>query len=149
MARLLFIADTEGEIALSAATAKTVLQVVAPANHRVVLKRWGVFCDGVSPTAEPVQVRLLRQTTAGTMSAATPRKMDGYAETIQSTAQKTASAEPTAGDVLAVLEVHPQQGYAEAFPYGDEPIIAGGGRVGIECTAPAGVNVRAQLICEE
>lgn len=149
MSRLNFIVDTEGEIALTAATAKTVLQVVAPSNHKVIVKRWGVFFDGTSPTAEPVQVRLLRQTTAGTMSSATPRKLGTDSETIQSTAQKTATVEPTAGDVLMPIEVHPQQGYAEILPYGDEYEIAGGGRIGIECTAPAGVNVRAYMACEE
>lgn len=140
---------TTSEIALSAATAKTVLQITAPTNQRVRVKEWGVFFDGVSTTGEPVQVRVLRQTTAGTMSSATPVARDGHTETVQTTASHTATAEPTAGNVLDVVEVHPQSGYEKIFPLGDEIIVPGGGRLGIECTAPAGVNVRAKIAFEE
>lgn len=138
------------EIALTAATAKTILQLVAAANHRVKILGWGVFFDGTSTTAEPVQVRLLRQTTAGTMTALTPTKRDdSIADTLLTTAQHTATAEPTAGDLLEAIEVHPQSGYQVMYPLGAEPIVGGGDRVGIECTAPAGVNVRATVIFEE
>jgi len=141
---------TTAEIALSAATAKTVLQLVAATNHRVRLLAWGVYFDGISSTEAPVQVRLLRQTTAGTMSALTPTKNDdSLSETLLTTAQHTATAEPTAGDVLKGIEVHPQAGYEEACPFGQEFIIGGGDRVGIECTAPATVNVRAWARFEE
>lgn len=137
------------EIALTSATAKTVLQIVAPANQRLKIKGWGVFFDGVSSTAEPVQVRLLRQTTAGTMTALTPVKLGAGSETIQATAQHTATAEPTAGDVLDPIEVHPQSGYEKQIPPDQRWEVPGGGRVGIECTAPAGVNVRAKIFFEE
>ena len=138
------------EVALSAATAKTVIQLVAPSNHRLKVLGWGVFFDGVSVTAEPVQVRLLRQTTAGTMSALTPVKQDdSLSESLQATAQHTATAEPTAGDVLDMIECHPQQGYEIAYSMGQEVIVGGGDRIGIECTAPANVNVRAKIRYEE
>jgi len=148
MAGLLCIAQT-AEVALSAATAKTVIQIVALTNQRVKLKRWGVFFDGVSSAAEPVQVRLLRQTDAGTMSSLTPVKQVVGSETVQTTAQHTATVEPSAGDVLDCAEVHPQSGIEIMIPF-DMPIeIPGGGRLGIECTAPAAVNVRAKMIFEE
>lgn len=138
------------EIALSAATAKTVLQLVAATNHRVKLLGWGVFFDGTSTTAEPVQIRLLRQTTAGTMTALTPTKRDdSIADTLLTTAQHTATAEPTAGDVLDALECHPQQGFKEWYPMGAEVIIGGGDRLGLEVTAPATVNCRAAMTFEE
>ena len=149
MADLFFTAQT-AEVALVAATVKTVLQVVSPANHRVRLKRWKVAFDGVAATAEPVQVELLRQTTAGTMSALTPvGSDDSISEAIQSTAQHTATAEPTAGDILDSVEVHPQSGYEVIYPDGWEKKIGGGDRMAIRCTAPANVNVRAQMDCEE
>lgn len=138
------------EIALSAATAKTIIQLVAATNHRVKLLSWGVFFDGTSTTAEPVQVRLLRQTTAGTMSALTPTKRDdSIADTLLTTAQHTATVEPTAGDLIEGVEVHPQQGYQVWYPLGGEFIIGGGDRAGIEVTAPATVNVRGMFIFEE
>jgi len=132
------------EVALTAATAKTVVQIVAASNHRVLVTAFYAFFDGVSPTAEPVVVRVLRQTTAGTMSSLTPVKLNNSDdETLQTTAQHTATAEPTAGDVLFAMEVHPQTGYKELRPLGQEFVVPGGGRLGIECTAPAGVNVIA------
>lgn len=148
MADIIGVANT-AEIALTAATAKTVLQVVAAANHKIKILEWGVYFDGTSVTAEPVQIRLLRQTTAGTMTALTPVKRSSDSETLQTTAQHTATAEPTAGDVLEVKEVHPQSGYEKIFPMGQEIKVPGGGRIGIECTAPAAVNVRAQIVFEE
>jgi hypothetical protein len=137
------------EVALTAATTKTVVQLVAASNHKVKVLGWGVFFDGVSGTAEPVQVEILRQTTAGTMSALTPSKLGTDSETLQTTAQHTASAEPTASDILDVAEVHPQSAYEIVYPMGQEIKIPGGGRLGIRCTAPAGVNVRAKLRFEE
>lgn len=149
MSAFIGVAQT-AEVALAAATAKTVLQLVAPANHRVKVIRWGVFFDGTSATAEPVQVRVLRQTTAGTMSSLTPVKLDdSIAETLQTTAQHTATAEPTAGDVLDIAEIHPQQGYDAILPPGMEIIIGGGDRLGIEVTAAAIVNCRAKFWFEE
>lgn len=138
------------EIALSAATAKTVLQLVAAANHRVKVLGYQLAFDGVSTTAEPVQIRVLRQTTAGTMTALTPTKRDdSIADSLLTTAQHTATAEPTAGDVLEAMECHPQQGYAVFYPMGAEIIIGGGDRVGWELTAPAAVNVRLTAWFEE
>ena len=123
---------TTGAVALAAATAKTVLQIVAPANQRLKLKRWGVYFDGASATAAPVLVTLNVQTSAGTMSALTPAKWNSDdAETIQSTAQHTATAEPTTGAALEKKDVHPQQGYEIIYPLGDEVPIPGGTRVGI------------------
>jgi hypothetical protein len=148
MAGIGCIAQT-AEVALSAATAKTVIQIVAPTNQRLLIKRWGVFFDGVSATAEPVQVRLLRQTTAGTMTSLTPVMLGVGSETVQTTAQHTATAEPTAGNILDIAEVHPQSGYEVVVPF-DQPIeVPGGGRLGVECTAPATVNVRAKIIFQE
>jgi hypothetical protein len=149
MADLKVIAQTN-EIALTTATEKTVLQIVAPANHRLVVKEWGVFFDGVSVTAEAVVVKLERQTTAGTMSALTLVKVDdSVGETIQSTAQHTATVEPTSGDLLEQKNIHPQAGYEKIYPLGDEIKVGGGDRLGITCTAPAGVNVIAYIKFEE
>lgn len=144
-----FAAATTAEIALAAATAKTVLQIVAPTNQRLRVRRYSVAFDGVSPTAEPAQVRVLRQTTAGTMSSLTPVKLSAGSETVQATAQHTATAEPTAGDVLDAFECHPQSGFDVVLP-ADMPLeVPGGTRLGIEVTAPATVNVRAKFWFEE
>lgn len=139
MANLNCVVTTEGEIALAAAgTAKTILQVVAAAQQRGDLRAVAIGFDGVSPTAEPFTVEILRQTTAGTMSAATPVKDSAGAETIQFTAQKNATAEPTAGDVLARYEHHPQAGSFERVFDKREVEIPGGTRLGLRVTCPTG-----------
>jgi hypothetical protein len=149
MARF-FVSAATDEIALVSGTAKTVLQVGMPSNHRAPVIRWGVFFDGQSVSEEPVQVRLLRQTSSGTMTTLDVRALDGsLSESPQMVAQYNASAEPTSGNVLDVVEVHPQTGYEMIYPLMQEPIIDGGGRIGIECQASAAVNVRAKIITEE
>lgn len=150
MAALIGLLAT-GEVALSAATTRTVLQLRAPSNHRLKILGWAVTFDGTSPTAEPVQVRFLRQTTDGTFTGLTPVKLDdSVGETLQATGHHSAtSTEPSSGDVLKAVEVHPQSGYEDTLPYGREFIVGGGDRVGIECTAPAAVNVRAWIAYEE
>lgn len=137
------------EVALTAATAKTVAMIKAAANHVDKVKGWGVFFDGVSVTAEPVQVKLQRYTSDGTMTSSTPVERSNHGVTMQTSGYTPNSAEPTAGDVLCAREIHPQGGYQEIFPAGDEIIVPGGGRLGIECTAPANVNVRAEIVFEE
>lgn len=139
-----------GEVALAASTAKTVLQLVAAANHRVKVLGLSIMGKGTGTNDTPVKFRVLRQTTAGTMTAATPVKNnDSDDETLQTTAQHTATAEPTAGDVLMFGEVHPQSGYAVWYPYGQELVIKGGSRLGIELTAAAIQTFVAELVFEE
>lgn len=131
-------------------SAKTILQLVAASNHRVLIVELSISFKGTSNTAAPIKVRVLRQTTAGTMSSLTPVKMNsGDDETLQTTAQHTATAEPTASDVLLSEEVHPQTGYTWQAPFGRELVIPGGGRLGIEVTAGADVNCIARAIFEE
>lgn len=142
------IAQT-AEVALAAATLKTVVQILAPANHRVKIKGWAVFFDGVSTTAAPVECRLVRQTSAGTMSSLTPVKTKPAAESLQVTAQHTATVEPSSSDVVDVIECHPQSGFEIQYAPGDEVVIGGGERIAIDCTAPAIVNVRAKIRFEE
>lgn len=131
---------------LTSATAQTAVQLVAPTNQRVQLLGYGFYFDGTSNSAQPVQIRLLRQTTAGTASAGTPKLVEKeLTETIQTTAQITFTVEPTPGDVLKTFTVHPQLGYEYLAPLGQEDIVQGGGRLGFEITAPATVNVRGYV----
>lgn len=131
-------------------SAKTLLQIVAATNQKVLIDEISISFNGVSTTAEPIKVDVLRQTTAGTMSALTLVKdPDDFDETIQTTAQHTASAEPTAGDVLLSEHVHPQQGYTWQAPLGREIRIGGGDRLGIRVTAAASVSAIARVCGEE
>lgn len=139
------LSATTAEIPLVASTAKTILQVVAPTNQRLKVKRWGVFFDSVAAGAG-VLVKLVRQTSAGTMTSLTPVKLGiAGSETIQSTAYHTASSEPTTTDTLDIVE-----GAIDVFfPAGEELVVVGGARIGIICTADTGVNVVGKIEYEE
>ena len=114
-------------VALSAGVAKTVFQVVAATNHRILVKAIKVSFAGTSTTDTPVTVRVLRQTTA----------------------QHTATAEPTAGDVLDVYKIHPQSGVFEYLPIGEDIVVKGGGRLGIEATATQAQTMFVKWLIEE
>jgi hypothetical protein len=136
--------------ALGAATAETLLQLVAATNHRVKLLEWGVSFDGTAVANEPVTVLLERQTTAGTSSAGTMVKMDdSIADTLLTTSRISFTVEPTGGDDIEEVLVHPQTSYTKIYPLGRELIIGGADRVGIVCTAPDAVNASAYFIFEE
>lgn len=139
-----------GEVSLTGAAAKTVLQLVAPANQRLIVKRISIMGKGTGTNDVPVRFRILRQTSAGTMSAGTVVKNnDSDDETLQATSQINASAEPSAGDVVLFGEVHPQSGYVEVFAYGQELVVKGGGRLGIELLAAAAQTFMASFTWEE
>lgn len=129
--------------------AKTLLQLVAASSHRVVVKEWHISFEGTTATNAPIQVRVLRQSTAGTMSSLTLVKdNDSDDETLQTTAQHTSTSEPTAGDVLFSQLVHPQGGRFSV--QGNEVFtIKGGGRLGFEVTASVDVDAVVCVKFEE
>lgn len=150
MAGLRCTAENTAAVALAAATAKTVLQLNCPANQRIKIQRVGIFFDGASTTAVPVLCRLVIATTAGTNTALTLNKLvSSDSETIQTTAGENATVEPTKTTLLDQWLIHPQMGVDLTYAFGQEKIVVGGGRVALEITAPAIVNVRAKIDFEE
>ena len=137
-------------VAVSTSTI-TVVQVAAAANHPITLLGFEIFGDSTDLDATPIPGELLRQTTAGTMSAVTEALLnDNYGTTIQSVGLHTATAEPTAGAVLKPFQFAPSAGYVYTFPPGKEIGIAGGNRVGLRLLTPAAaVNVNGLLWVEE
>lgn len=146
-----FAVVTETEEALTTSV-ETVLQLRGSTSKRSKLWAWGIGFDGVSSTAEPVRVRLLRQTTDGTATGATEAPFDPDDTTVGVTAFHTFTAEPTAGDVLWEGHVHPQGGRVDMmYPLGREVWLdnVATSRVGIDVLAPAAVNVTAYMWWEE
>jgi hypothetical protein len=129
---------------------KTVLQVAAAAQERLVPKSIDISFDSVSASAVPVLVRLYVQTTAGTGgTTVTPAKWDQTAGTPTISALKgpagTWTAEPTATDILASWRIPPTSGMVMQLPLGDEVQSAVGGRLAITVTAGASVNATVTM----
>lgn len=74
---------------------------------------------------------------------------DDTDETLQTTAQHTATAEPTAGDILVSELIHPQTGYTWQAPFGKAIKIGGGDRLGFRVLAGADVNAIVRAVLEE
>ncbi len=143
-----FIAQT-AEIA-SGTAVKTHLQINAAANHRIKVDEWHVSFKGTVNTDPPVLITLERQTDVGSMtSLSTVKTSPGDDESLQVTAQDTAVAEPTQGDILKQVLVHPQGEYTWQAPWGKEIIVPGGTRLGITILASPAVNAVSYMVGEE
>lgn len=131
-------------------SAKTILQVVAAANHAVRIDEFGIGFQGTSNTAAPGLLEVVRQSDAGTSSAATVVKQpDDSDETLQTTARKNCTAEPTTGDVLMSIPIHPQTGFTWQAQFGKHIKVGGGDRLGLRVTFAADVNCCAYFKGEE
>ena len=142
---------TTSTLILAAGTPKTLVQLYAPTNQKVRILGWGVYFDGISATAKPVYVRVLKQLSAGTMSGAggVVATIETVTESLRTTATFNATAEPSSGAVVDSVLVHPQQGYEIRFPFDQGILLSGNERIGIEVTAAAGVNAVGKFVFEE
>lgn len=142
-----------GECSLVANTAKSILQIKAPTNQRVIIRTLRIM--GKQPaggTDTPMKVRLTRSTANfGTFTSATPSKNDpNDGETIQTTCGANASVEPTSPtDGGLWWEVQPQNGVIEPLPLGQEIKIPGGQSVQFEVTSPGTPTLMIEATCEE
>lgn len=146
MAKSGYSATAGAAVALSAATAKTILAVLAPAQFGVDLRGFTISLDGATSTATPVLWELcaLDGTTAGTSTAGTVRQDYGRPITAGFTTAYNYTAEPT---VLTQLDAD----YIPAFNglvIRDYPFNAGPDNdvskgFALRLTAPATVNARA------
>ena len=131
-------------------SAKTLCQVVAAANHRVLITEIEVAFEGVTSNDPPIQIEILKQTDAGTMTSLSPVKVNtGDGETLQTTAQHTATAEPTAGTVIRRTLVHPQAAYRLLLARENAIVVNGGERLGVKVLASVGIDAVVSLGGEE
>lgn len=151
MAKAGYAVVTGGAVALSAATAKSVLGVKAPSGNGLDLKKLKVSFDGVTASAVPVLVELCYATFAtnspGTASTSvTPAQIYGRSVTVGATAAKNWTTEPTVLTTLQEWYLTPNGGLVfYDFPLGDTPDCAVSEGFVLRCNAPAAVNVRAGM----
>jgi len=147
-----YTVESSGDIALSAATAKTILSVINASNAIIRITEIGVSFDGTSGTAEPVTVELCGSTQggAGTSTSHTIAQVRGPTRTVQATGARNYTAEPTTLTVRKRWLVHPQTGLVIQFPLGREPEqVTSANALCLRCTAPATVNVQGYIEFEE
>jgi hypothetical protein len=144
-------------VALAAATAKTIMNLIAGANQQARITELSVSFDGVTASAVPVLVELCQSTqaTAGTPGASpTPGIIKGLGA-CGATAGNAYSAEPTALTMIKQWLITPNGGtFIIQSPLGREAEtnVSGSSTVkalAVRCTAPAIVNVRGYIEFEE
>ena len=137
-------------IVLVGATKATMIQLVAAANHRVRILGVEWSFNGISATEEPILVEIERQTSAGTMSALTPVKIDdSLGETLQTTAQHTSTVAPTPGDVVYQRYIHPQTGWSVPWEDLEHLVMGGGDRIGFPVTSAGTQSCTCTIRFEE
>ena len=143
------VAFVTGAVAVTT-TPATVLMITAGANAGLQLKNMIIGVDGTSPTEGKLQVEIVRKFTAGTGTGTTitPQKVSGHSGSIQATAKKAFSVEPTSGGSTVVVwdnNVHPQGNIAIPL----DILVDAGETVGFRVTSPTGKNVRLTVNAEE
>jgi hypothetical protein len=141
--------------ALVAATAKTCLCVICPAQFGIDLKKIRLGFDGVTASALPVLVELMLSTlatnsTPGTNNTAgTVLQVYGQTITPGFTSFYSSTTEPTVLTLVDSWWVDPNKSTVlYDFPLGDTPDTAVSRGLVIRCTAPAAVNARVAMWIE-
>lgn len=126
---------------------KTILQLfVGSGHHGITIDDVALTFEGVDTGGEPVYVRLVRQTTSGTMSSVTVKKdPDDADDAVGIQAFEDATVEPTLGDTLVEGYAHPQRGFHWKAREGKEVRVGSSDRIGLVVTAGADVDCVARL----
>ena len=157
MAKAGYAVTTSAAVALSAATAKTTLMVITPAQFGIDLKKFRISFDGVTSSNTPVLVELVTSTnatnstpgTANTSESANIQQLYGRSITTGFTAFSASTSEPTVLTVIERFLLTPTGGTIfYDYPLGDTPDGAVSSGMGLRLTAPATVNARASMTFE-
>ena len=151
MAKAGYSATTQADVALAAATAKSVIGVSAPATFGIDLTKYRIGFTGTTAGAVPGLVELCAATFAtnapGTNSTSATVQQDyGRPITAGFTAAYNWTTEPTVLTVLESWPVTPTGGLViYDYPLGTSPDNAVSTGFVIRCTFAAIVNLRATL----
>jgi hypothetical protein len=144
MAGVYFKASTGSQTYSTAA--KTMLQIIAASNHRCKGVYFDVSCSEGGTTDDTDLFEVLTQTTAGTGTSLTLQKYNSTDdETLQTTAARTHTVEPTAGNVIDSQMIHPFNGKYRFGPY----VVPGGTRLAVRVTGAVGAKCNINVTGEE
>ena len=146
--------DSSAAVALAAATAKTALMVMTPAQFGAVLTNLIISFDGVTASGVPVLWEVVRSTNASNSTPGTGNTNEnaniiqtrGRAITVGFTAFSASTSEPTVLTRLRGALLTPTGGLlVYEIPLGRELECDVSAGLGIRLTAPATVNARVHL----
>lgn len=141
---------TSGVGALTAATARTLIELATGSTIDNVWLGFDITFDGATATAVPVKVDIITTTASGTGTTYTPVKFGAsQSKSAITTAEVLTTVEGSSPTVLMSWYVPPTSGFSYQWPLGRELYMAPSKFMGIRCTAPAGVNAIANLVFEE
>lgn len=147
--------STGAAVALSAATAKTVLCVICPAQFGIDLLKYEISFDGVTASAVPVLCELMTSTLATNSTPGTNNTtgsvVQTYGRSITAgfTGFYNSTSEPTVLTAFDRFTITPNGGtIIRDFPAGTTPDSAVSAGILLRCTAPAAVNVNATFYFE-
>lgn|SRR4051794_30277711 len=133
-------------VALTAATAKTVIEVFAPATTGIVPIMWWVEFDGVTATAVPVLVEVgifSAQSTAGTAYTGANMVWNSGNRGLASQCTVRAPVTTEGAGTSSIIERHrvpPTSGMVLQEPLGQEMAVGASTSYRIRLTAAAAVN---------
>jgi hypothetical protein len=138
-------------LALVAATAKSVVEIGTPSTVRAKIVQWWAEFDGVSASAVPVKIELGRFS-SGVTTATT---LAGFALDANEPASLVTAKHSTTTEGAGTIsggEIHlvsPTSGILVQYPLGREWMIGASGFWRMRLTAPAAVNVTFGVQWEE
>lgn len=130
---------------------KTLIQILAAANHPATLIEVGISFKGVVNTDPPILVEILRASDDGTGDAYTVKPGNNeLSVTFDTTAKLDYSVEPvTPGDVLRQWLIHPQVGYDHQLHDLAGIVIGAGTALALRVTAADNVIYAAYMSIQE
>jgi hypothetical protein len=157
MASVGYKVSTSAAVALTGGAAKTCLMVLTPAQFGGALRKARVAFDGVTASAVPALVEVVRSTnatnstpgTGNTNENANILQYKGRSITAGFTAFSASTSEPTVLTVMDSWLLTPAGGLVVYdFPLGDEIECDVSAGLGVRINAPANVNARVSLSFE-
>lgn len=136
-------------VALAAATAKTVVEGTSTANVPLEWIAVDITFDGTNAAATPVRVDFCTYAATGTGTTATVRRAGQAQGTSASTWKINDTVEPTTPTILFSWYLPPTGGLQYLWPLGRELFQGTSTIQGIRLTAPAAVNTIVNVVIEE
>lgn len=137
-------------IAITGPLTKTVLAATSNGTKRFKVKKVGFSFSGVDATYNPVECRLVQQTSGGTFTGGTWTYNDPMGDAPVTAVKYNATVEPTTNWIIDSWLVSPAGGlWVMQWPLGDEPLSGISGtaqQIGLYIVAPASLAVACNVV---